>query len=70
MKMKTAPVENSISMSANAATPQAFAGARARVSQPAPQTAKPTIRHGPGPMRRLMRLPNTLASTVPAPMPM
>ena len=69
MKMKTAPVENIISISANAATPQALAGATASISQPAPQTAKPSSRHGPGPMRRLMRLPNTLASTVPTPMP-
>ena len=61
MKISTAPVENSVSISANAATPQAFAGATASSSQPAPHTAKPRTRHGPGPMRRLMRLPNTLA---------
>ena len=69
MKMNTAPIENIISMSAKAATPQALAGATASSSQPAPQTAKPRIRQGPGPMRPLMRLPNTLASTVPRPMP-
>ena len=69
MKMKTAPVENIISISANAATPHAEAGATASISQPAPHTAKPRRRHGPGPMRRLMRLPRMLASTVPRPIP-
>ena len=69
MKMNTAPVENIVSVSANAATPQLFAGASASSSQPAPHTAKPRIRHGPGPMLRLVRLPNTLAITVPTPMP-
>ena len=39
MKMKTAPVAKLMSMSANAATPQALAGATASSSQPAPQTA-------------------------------
>ena len=70
MNTSTAPAENSISISANAATPNAFAGATASSSQPAPQTAKPSTRHGPGPIRRLMRLPKTLATIVPRPMPM
>jgi hypothetical protein len=69
MKMNTAPVENIISMHAKAATPSAFAGATASSSQPAPQTAKPSRRQGPGPIRLLIRLPNTLAITVPTPMP-
>jgi hypothetical protein len=39
MKMNTAPVVNSISISAKAATPQALAGATASSSQPVPQMA-------------------------------
>ena len=57
MNTSTAPAENSSSISAKAATPQALAGATASSSQPAPQTAKPSTRQRPGPMRRLMRLP-------------
>ena len=70
MKTSTAPVENSINMSAKAAMPYALAGANESNSQPAPHTAKPSTRQGPGPMRRLIRLPKTLATTVPKPMPM
>ena len=67
MKISTAPVENIISVQANAATPQAFSGAMESSSQPAPQMAMPSTRLGPGPKRLLMRLPDTLAITVPRP---
>ena len=48
MKMSTAPVENIISISANAATPQALAGATASSSQPAPQIGEAEQQAGPG----------------------
>ena len=67
MKISTAPVENIISVAVKAATPQALAGATESSSQPAPQIAMPSTRLGPGPTRRLMRLPKTLARIVPAP---
>ena len=38
-------------------TPKALAGATASSSQPTPQTAKPSTRQGPGPMRAEMRWP-------------
>ena len=38
-------------------TPNALAGANDSINQPAPQIAKPSVRQGPGPMRRLRRLP-------------
>ncbi len=68
MKISTAPALNSSSTNANVATPKALAGATASSSQPAAHTAKPITRQGPGPTRRLMRLPNTLAMIVPRPM--
>ena len=57
MKISTAPALNSSSISANTATPNAFAGATDSSSQPAAQMAMPITRHGPGPTCRLIRLP-------------
>jgi hypothetical protein len=42
-------------------------GATESTSQPTPQIAMPVTRLGPGPKRRLIRLPKTLARMVPTP---
>lgn len=63
MKMNTAPMENNSSINAKAATPHAPAGAAASSNQPLPQKAKPITKLFPGPKRRVMRWPSTLANT-------